>query len=141
MFLYFHLQPFQIDAELLCTYSDFLRRSFKSAQRIRNYLNGVKVLFLLLGLNIEMFRSYVLKLTFKNTISELYSFGPFKPYNQISRAHGNISSTQLSGAIKLLNRSIPLLTFPVSKFCPVQAFKVMYSMNPCSSSSSAFSIN
>ena len=37
--------------------------------------------------------------------------------------------------------SIPLLTFPVSKCCPVQAFKVMCSMNPCSSSSSAFSIN
>jgi hypothetical protein len=37
--------------------------------------------------------------------------------------------------------SIPLLAFPVSKFCPVQAFKVMCSMNPCSSSSSAFSIN
>ena len=37
--------------------------------------------------------------------------------------------------------SIPLLTFPVSKCCPVQAFKVMCSMNPCSSSSSAFLIN
>jgi hypothetical protein len=60
---YFHLQPFQIDAELLCTYSEFLRRSFKSAQRIRNYLNGVKVLFL--GHNIEMFSSYVLKLSFR----------------------------------------------------------------------------
>ena len=37
--------------------------------------------------------------------------------------------------------SIPLLTFPLSKCCPVQAFKVMCSMNPCSSNSSAFSIN
>ena len=37
--------------------------------------------------------------------------------------------------------SIPLLTFLVSKCCPVQAFKVMCSMNPCSSSSSEFSIN
>jgi hypothetical protein len=52
---YFHLQPFQVDAELLCAYSELLSRSFKSAQSIRNYLNGVKVLFLLLGLNIEMF--------------------------------------------------------------------------------------
>jgi hypothetical protein len=34
--------------------------------------------------------------------------------------------------------SIPLLTFLVSKCCPVQAFKVMCSMNPCLSSSSAF---
>jgi len=57
---YFHLQPFQVDAELLCTYSEFLSRSFKSAQSIRNYLNGVKVWFLLLGFNIEMFSSYVL---------------------------------------------------------------------------------
>ena len=62
---YFRLQPFQIDAELLCTYSEFLSRTFKSAQSIRNYLNGVNVLFLLLGLSIEMFSSYVLKLTFR----------------------------------------------------------------------------
>jgi hypothetical protein len=68
---YFHLQPFQIDAELLCTYSDFLRRSFKSAQRIRNYINGVKVLFLLLDLNIEMFSSYALKLTFRGIDREI----------------------------------------------------------------------
>jgi hypothetical protein len=71
---YFHLQPFQIDAELLCTYSEFLSRPFKSAQSIRKYLNGVKVLFLLLGLNIEMFSSYVLKLTFMRFRSKTTAF-------------------------------------------------------------------
>jgi hypothetical protein len=36
-------------------------------------------------------------------------------YNQISRAHGNISSTQLSGAIKLLNRNCDQIWFPAKK--------------------------
>ncbi|XP_063424564.1 uncharacterized protein LOC134708169 [Mytilus trossulus] len=62
---YFHLEPFDIDSELLCTYSEFLSRSFRSAQSIRNYLNGVKVLFLLLGLHVDVFSSYELKLTMK----------------------------------------------------------------------------
>jgi hypothetical protein len=48
-----------------------------------------------------------------------------------------------SKTIQFGNRvlSIPLLACPVSNVCPVQAFKVMCSMNPCSTSSSAFSIN
>ncbi|CAC5419988.1 unnamed protein product [Mytilus coruscus] len=62
---YFHLEPFDINVELLCTYSEFLSRSFRSAQSIRNYLNGIKVLFLLLGLHVDVFSFYELKLTMK----------------------------------------------------------------------------
>ena len=60
---YFHLEAFNINAEMLCINSEFLARSFKSVQSIRNYLNGIKILFHLLGFPIEMFSSYELKLT------------------------------------------------------------------------------
>jgi hypothetical protein len=73
----------------------------------------------------------------------------FDSSRQLCRGYITVCSTYLivrfkwTKTIQFGNRvlSIPLLTFLVSKFCPVQAFKVMCSMNPCSSSSSAFSIN
>jgi hypothetical protein len=171
-----------------------LSRTIKSAQSIRNYINGVKVLFLLLGLDIEKFSSYVLKLTFRgldrklqhlsrqtlpNTLDildKLYdhmnfnssigvtywclflfaffllsrksnlvpdSVKKFDSSRQLCRGDMTVCSIYLivrfkwTKTIQFGNRvlSIPLLTFPVSNFCPVQAFKAMCSMHPCLSSS------
>lgn len=39
---YFNLQELPAKVETLCLYVQFLRRSFKSVQSIRNYLSGVK---------------------------------------------------------------------------------------------------
>jgi len=73
----------------------------------------------------------------------------FDSSKQLCRGDISMYSTYLivrfkwTKTIQFGNRvlSIPLLAFPLSKYCLVQTFKVMCSMNPCSTSSSAFSIN
>ena len=45
---YFKLVPVPASFETICTYTQFLSRSFKSTTSIKNYVNGVKVLHLLL---------------------------------------------------------------------------------------------
>lgn len=62
---FYMLNPFTVNAEVLCTYAQFLSRTFKSAQSIRNYLNGVRILFLLHGCNIDIFSSFEMKLTLR----------------------------------------------------------------------------
>ncbi|CAG2225057.1 unnamed protein product [Mytilus edulis] len=195
---YFHLEPFDIDSELLCTYSEFLSRSFRSAQSIRNYLNGVKVLFLLLGLHVDVFSSYELKLTMKGLDRKLkhlpkqafpitleilgkirehlnlntpldatywclflfallllsrksnlvpVSTKKFDKNKQLCRGDVTVFPSLIIVAFKwtktiqLGNRilRIPLLAYPLSKFCPVNAYKRMCSLNPCTSDDAAFS--
>jgi len=60
---FYELNPFSISVDLLCTYSQFLSRTFKSAQSMGNYLNGVKILFLLHGCIIDIFSSFEIKMT------------------------------------------------------------------------------
>ncbi|VDI04268.1 Hypothetical predicted protein [Mytilus galloprovincialis] len=191
-------KPFDIDSELLCTYSEFLSRSFRSAQSIRNYLNGVKVLFLLLGLHVDVFSSYELKLTMKGLDRKLkhlpkqafpitleilgkirehlnlntpldatywclflfallllsrksnlvpVSTKKFDKNKQLCRGDVTVFPSLIIVAFKwtktiqLGNRilRIPLLAYPLSKFCPVNAYKRMCSLNPCTSDDAAFS--
>ena len=56
---------YMLNAEVLCAYAQFLSRTFKSAQSIRNYLNGVRILFLLHGCNMYIFSSFEIKLTLR----------------------------------------------------------------------------
>ena len=62
---YFEVNPFFISVDFLCAYAQFLSRTFKSPQSIRNYLHGVRTLFLLHGHDINPFNSFVIKLTLK----------------------------------------------------------------------------
>ena len=52
---YFHLTPLPCDLDTLCLFAQFLSRSFKSVDSIRNYLNGVKVLHLILDFSFTHF--------------------------------------------------------------------------------------
>lgn len=45
---YYKLQPLPVSVNTLCLYSQFLNRSFRSVQSIRNYLSGVKTLHYIL---------------------------------------------------------------------------------------------
>jgi hypothetical protein len=62
---FYMLNPFTVNVDVLCTYAQFLSRTFKSAQSIRNYLNGVRILFLLHDCNIDIFSSFEIKLTLR----------------------------------------------------------------------------
>lgn len=62
---YYQLHPFKISINVLCCYCQFLSRSFKSVCSIKNYLNGVRILFLLQGMEINKFSSFELKLTLR----------------------------------------------------------------------------
>lgn len=55
----------KISINVLCCYCQFLSRSFKSVCSIKNYLNGVRILFLLQGMEINKFSSFELKLTLR----------------------------------------------------------------------------
>jgi hypothetical protein len=45
--LYFHVTAVPASMETICSYAQFLSRSFKSVQSIKNYISGVKLLHLL----------------------------------------------------------------------------------------------
>ena len=48
---YFNLQELPAKVETLCLYVQFLSRSFRSVESIRNYLSGIKTLHLMLDLD------------------------------------------------------------------------------------------
>ena len=62
---YYGIEPFNNSSNTLCHFAQFLSRSFKSPNSIQNYLNGVRILFLILDLNVDIFYSFELKLTLK----------------------------------------------------------------------------
>ena len=47
---YYNLDSFPVNVRTICLYAQFLRRSFKSVQSVRNYLSAVKTLHSLLDL-------------------------------------------------------------------------------------------
>lgn len=59
---FFGFNPLPSYEPVLCAYCQFLSRSFKAVASIRNYLHGIKVLHLFLGLEVKSFDSFKLKL-------------------------------------------------------------------------------
>ena len=62
---YFKLVFLPTSTETLQLYAQFLSRSFKSVQSIRNYISGVKTIHLLLGFLIEHINKFILNLSLK----------------------------------------------------------------------------
>ena len=62
---YYEIEPFKNSSNTLCLYAQFLSRSFKSVDSIKNYLNGIRILFLISDLNVDIFYSFEVKLTLK----------------------------------------------------------------------------
>ena len=62
---YFGLTALPASLENACLYVQFLSRSFKSPQSIRNYLSGLKFLHVLLGFECPFSGSYIMTLVFR----------------------------------------------------------------------------
>lgn len=62
---YYKMFPFYTSSNNLCYFAQFLSRSFKSVDSIKNYINGVRILFLLLGFEDKIFHTFELKLTIR----------------------------------------------------------------------------
>lgn len=62
---FFCLPWLSVDSNVLSLYAQFLARTFKSPEAIKNYVKGVKTLYLLLELPTKMFEELDLKLTLK----------------------------------------------------------------------------
>lgn len=63
--LYFELPSIPSSVEILVLYAQFLSRSFKSVESVKNYLSAVKLLHLLLDLDHSQFESHHIKLVLK----------------------------------------------------------------------------
>ena len=57
---YFKLTYLPVDTETLSLYAQFLSRSFKSVQSIKNYLSGVKTMHYLLGYSTAQINDFYL---------------------------------------------------------------------------------
>ena len=78
MFCYYYkLEPLPVDVETLCLYGQFLNRSFRSTQSIKNYLSGVKTLHTLLDMEYPPSDQFQLKLLLKG-ISRIKQHVPKK---------------------------------------------------------------
>lgn len=62
---YYNLKKLPCDVNTICLFAQFLSRSFKSVESIRNYLSGVKILHLLLDLPFPHFETFYFKLFIK----------------------------------------------------------------------------
>ena len=62
---YFNLQHIPADTLTLQLYAQFLSRSFKSVDSIRNYLSGVRTMHLLLGYTIDHVNNFLINLSLK----------------------------------------------------------------------------
>ena len=73
---YFKFDLFPPEAECLSLFAQFLSRSFKSAQAIRNYVSGVQTMYRFLGCRIPE-KPWVLNMTFKG-LSRLMRHKPLQ---------------------------------------------------------------
>lgn len=62
---YFHLRFLPVSTETLQLYAQFLSRSFKSVEAIKNYISGVRTLHQLMGVDVSSINGFLLNLTFK----------------------------------------------------------------------------
>ena len=62
---YFNFVSLPTTTETLQLYAQFLSRTFKSTDSIRNYINGVKSMHLLLGYSVEHINRFILGLSLK----------------------------------------------------------------------------
>ena len=72
--LYFDLTFLPASLETICTFAQFLSRSFKSSVSIRNYVHGVKLLHVLNGLQFNHLESIEFKLLIRG-IARLHPHG------------------------------------------------------------------
>jgi hypothetical protein len=63
--IYFHFESIPATVKNLTQYAQFLSRSFKTVDAIRNYISGVKLLHLYLDIDYLQFESLQLKLVLK----------------------------------------------------------------------------
>ena len=63
--IYFNFQPVPATVQILTLYAQFLSRSFKSVESIKNYISAVKLLHLFLDLVYHQFESFNLKLVLR----------------------------------------------------------------------------
>lgn len=63
--IYFGLSYLPVSTETLSLYAQFLSRSFKATQSIRNYISGVKTMHYLLGYSVENINNFILNLSLK----------------------------------------------------------------------------
>ena len=62
---FYELEALPCSVQTLCLFCQFLSRSFNSTESIRNYVNGVKCLHLLLDLEFPHLDSFYFKLFLK----------------------------------------------------------------------------
>jgi len=62
---YFNLVYLPASTQTVQLYAQFLSRSFKSVDSIRNYISGVKTFHLILGFNTEHINNYIVNLSLK----------------------------------------------------------------------------
>ena len=61
----YQYQAMPVSTDMICQYAQYLASKLKSPQMVRNYINGVRVLQVLVDQPIEAFRSPDLRLTFR----------------------------------------------------------------------------
>ena len=65
---FFGLKTIPATTETLCLYGQFLGRSFKSVESIRNYISGVKTMHLFLGIKFPEENLFQIDLVFKGLV-------------------------------------------------------------------------
>ena len=91
---YIKCQPLPVSAKDLCLFAQFLARSFKSVDSIRNYISGVRTLHSLLGLTCGANDSLELKLLLKG-------IGRLQPHKR--RQAAPLSPPILTGIFHMLD--------------------------------------
>ena len=66
--IYFGFSYLPVQTETLSLYAQFLSRSFKSTQSIKNYLSGVKTMHLLLGYTTDHINEFLINLGLKGIV-------------------------------------------------------------------------
>ena len=62
---YFKFVSLPVSTQTLQLYAQFLSRTFKSVESIKNYINGVKTMHLILGHPVEQINTFILNLSYR----------------------------------------------------------------------------
>ena len=91
---YFNLQHLPAETYTLQLYAQFLSRSFKSVDSIRNYLSGVRTMHLLLGYTSDHFNNFLINLSLKGlTRLKQHCIKQAEPITPLilSKIHGSLN--------------------------------------------------
>ncbi len=109
--IYFNLEHVQTRSDTLCAYIEFLTRSFKAPDSIRNYISGIKHYFRLRNLPLSGIESYEVQLMLRALDLTMLHIRRPRPYVSVNLIYALVANCHFLGDHGLILKTAILFAF------------------------------